>query len=353
MKPATKFFLFPLLLVLLVSIIVSASGFTYHKRTIETYIEKLDVGELIYYENMTIAPVYSRRVKDYTHYTTLEEALRKDWLDITELDRGQVPNVRVSNRSNRHIFLMGGEIISGGKQDRIISRDVLLGPRSRNVIIPVYCTEEGRWQNQSKKFYSKNNLGTSRLRSAAQYADSGAQHSIWSEIATTNRKLGVRSRSKAYQSAYEDDRVQRQIKRYERNLSDIPNMHPDTVGVVIAVGNDIISVDLFVNPDLFKKLWPKILRSSALSAVNHDNVGQINVQDAVRVLRRIHDAKYRETTAIDLGLELSAKKSYLNINALIYHDQLLHLAAFPRADRPIKFKAHQQLQRRQPVYQSR
>jgi hypothetical protein len=104
------------------------------------------------------------------------------------------------------------------------------------------------------------------------------------------------------------------------------------VGVVVAVGDEITSVDIFANPYVFKQLWPKMLKSSALAAISRDGHGTITQTTAVRFLRRLHDKQYRQKPAIDLGLELSAIDDEVNANALVWRDAVIHLAAFPEGD---------------------
>jgi hypothetical protein len=108
-------------------------------KEIRDLIETLEVGEPIYYENLTLIPIYSTRIRDNRHYTTLDEALDRGWLEISEVGGGSVPKVKVTNRSGEYIYVMGGEILTGCRQDRIVGRDVLLSPKAKNVIIPVYC----------------------------------------------------------------------------------------------------------------------------------------------------------------------------------------------------------------------
>lgn len=344
-----KKYLLLCLSVLLITIVCPKPASAESTSDLTNLIETLEVGEPIYYENLTIIPVYNPQINDRTHYTTLDEALNKNWLEITEIDGGNVPKVRLTNRSNSYIYLMGGEILSGGKQDRIIGRDVLIAPKSRNVVVPVYCTEQGRWQQESATFYSKSNLGTFNMRATAQYAPSNAQYEIWNTISDSNQKMGVNSQTQAYQRLYEDKSVRRKISQHEGHMNNIPQLNRDTVGVVVGIGGDIISVDLFANPDLFRKLWPKILKSSALSAISTDAYGSIDEQDAIQILRRIHDAGYSQNTAIDLGTELSAYNNQVNVNALVHRRSVLHIAAFPTENRSHDFNRNTNLNRRIPV----
>lgn len=298
-----------------------------HPEDIQRFIQQLDVGDPVYFNNLTIIPVYTQRRADRRAYTTLDDALANGWLAISEIDGGQVPQVELNSYSTQAVYIMGGEIISGGKQDRIFGREVLLSPGARRVVVPVYCVEQNRWQYETDTFYSKQTLGTWNLRSTAQVAPEGAQAEIWGDISAAHRDMGVRSHTMAYQHAYEQKGVKEKVVDHERYFQRIPSLHPDTIGVVVGVGGQIVSVDLFSNPSVFQALWPKILRSSALSAVSSGKAGAVTQEDAAWFIRQLYDARYQRKSAIDWGAEFFAYEG-VNVNALVHKNAVVHLSAF-------------------------
>jgi hypothetical protein len=301
-------------------------------REMRDLIETLSVGEPMYYRHLTIIPVYSSDIEDHSHYTTLDEALDKRWLKIEEVSGGRVPQVKLTNLCDTYIFIMGGEILTGCRQDRIVGRDVLIRPKSRNVIVPVYCVEQGRWSYETNEFYSKRNLGTSRLRAEGQKASDGAQDRIWGEIRSMCDVSGLAPGTTRFQETYESEVSRREIRDFEAKMEHIPRLYPDAVGVVVGVGDEIASVDVFANPSLFKRLWPKLLKSSALAAVSCRPHGSITQSDAIRFLRLLYDKRYSDRPAIDLGYELSRVDGDVNVNALVYRNAVMHLAGFPEGD---------------------
>lgn len=310
------------------------------------FIETLQVGEPVYYENLTIIPVYTTRIRDHSRYTTLDEALEKGWLEVAEVGSGNVPQVRVTNCSGRHIFIMGGEILTGCRQDRLVGRDVLLRPYAANVIVPVYCVEQGRWTYESETFYSKKNLGTAVLRAEGQRASDASQTRIWDRVSGMCDRAGTAPGSSRFQEVYETDEMKREIASYERKMKRIPSLYPDAVGVVIGVGGYITSVDLFANPHVFKDLWPKLLKSNAFAAASRSGCGSIDQADAAGFLRRIHAKHYVMKPAIDLGTEHFAVDREVNINALVYRNAVIHLAGFPETETAWDEKTNEDSERR-------
>ncbi|MFH1314298.1 MAG: DUF6569 family protein [Candidatus Eisenbacteria bacterium] len=312
-------------------------------------IETLEVGDPVYYKNLTIVPIYTTRIKDQSRYTTLDEALDNGLLEIKELEGGRVPQVELTNRSDEYIFLMGGEVLTGCKQDRLVGRDVLIKPKSRRVIVPVYCVEASRWTYESDSFYSKRNLATGILRAKSQKAGKSAQSDIWDEIKSMSGEAGVSSPTSRLQAVYESEGTRRELSGFEDRMEDIPHLYPDVIGAVVGVGDEITSVDVFANPVLFQRLWPKLLKSAALSAISHKRTGSITQGDAVRLLRMLHDRRYKQKAGIDLGFELSVIDDEVNVNALVYRNAVVHLAGFPEGETACGSKTDGDHERRIPV----
>jgi hypothetical protein len=196
--------------------------------------------------------------------------------------------------------------------------------------------EQGRWSHTSDRFYSKQILGTPSLRAKAQEKSSGAQSEIWENIAAQNRKMGVASATNAYQDAYSKKENMSYIQNIEQKMKDIPYLHSDTVGVVIGINGEVVSVDVFANPKLFSKQWPKILKSSALSSIRKQKSGILDRNKAAQFLRSFIDRTYHRKAGLDLGTEYSSIDSYANIQALAYERGTVHLSGFPHKKDRIK-----------------
>ena len=305
-------------------------------RPISDLIGSLEVGRPVSHGPLTIVPVYLTAVRLRSEFVPFDEAVKNGWVEIAELDGGRVPQVRISNRSKRTIYLMGGEILSGAKQDRILASDLLLGPGTADLVVPVYCVEHGRWTQTTGTFTTKGNIGTFALRAKAQKQEPEAQSEIWDKISEENRKMGVAAPTSAYQAAYDAAPNKEKMQVIEEKMAAIPRLYRDTVGVVIALGGRVVSVDIFANPALFTKQWPKILRSSALSALTHETVGRLDQRAAAAMLRTFPAKEYQIKKGLDLGMDYTSVETEANIKALVYQGAVLHLAAFPQEDSRMK-----------------
>jgi len=290
----------------------------------------LSIGEPETHDGLTLIPLLGARGGDELPLLTLEQALERGWLEIVEKEGGTVPEVWLTNRSERLIFIMGGEILSGARQDRIVQRDLLVGPWRKRLSVPVFCVEQGRWHSISKSFGSEKNLGTYKLRAKAQAAHPAAQQEIWSEVAQSNERLGVSSESGAYQDAYRDTRVAAHLQAVEKSLLDLALRHPEAVGVIVGCGDRIVSLDLFATRQLFQEVWPKILKSTAYACLEEGGKGRVSRKQAAELLRELGRGAYQAREALDLGLELLLDGPRWSARALTHRQALVHLAVFPQ-----------------------
>lgn len=296
---------------------------------IDDYIRALEVGSPINYRNLTIVPVYASSVKDKTDYVTLDEAVSKGYITITELDGGRVPQVRISNNSDHYILLIAGEILSGCRQDRLVGRDALIGPKSKDVILPVYCSEQGRWTSKGNYFSSEKNQAEPILRRKIYAKES--QSAVWGRISEYSQGLRVRSATGALQDVYRDEDVKKQVSNYTMKLENFPRLEEDAVGVVVGLGERVIGVDLFVNPDIFARLWPKLLKSYAALAISEeDQKGSLTQRQAKDILNEIYRIKFTRQPGLELGEDLQANTAGMLCSSLVYRGSVIHLAAFPQ-----------------------
>lgn len=313
---------------------VFAAGAT---AALRSRVGSLVLGKPLSFQGLTIIPITTLSRWTPMPVVTLDEALKKGWLRIREIDDGEVPLLVLDNKSDRTVFVMGGEIVTGGKQDRLVGGDALIRPHARGVRIPVYCVEAGRWTETSAQFSTKQNLGTWSLRSSAQASAPAAQESIWGEVEKMQDRAGARSATGAYQDIYEDRKLDARLQALEAGLKNVPSLAAGTVGAICAVGGRVLSMDVFADASVFQRLWPKILRASALSAVTaaaEEPAGRTSRDNAWSFLERVSDLRFSEEKGVDLGVEVRGAGGGITASALVHDGAVLHLSAFPLPKEP-------------------
>lgn len=233
-----------------------------HGPALRSLVRQVVVGTPVARSGLTVFPLqlgYERR----SGFLTLDEALRRGELAIREKGDGQVPWLLVRNESHRPVFLLSGEIVLGGKQNRIVRENVLLPARSEWIEVSVYCGEQNRWRGAESGFMSKGTLSAPSLRSMA--AGAATQDNVWREIDGQLGRANIESSTRSYQRLYESEAVSRRLDACVAEFRHVPDRR--TVGCVVVCGGRILGCDLLADADLFMRLWPKIIRSYATDTI--------------------------------------------------------------------------------------
>jgi hypothetical protein len=262
--------------------------------------------------DLTIFPVVSARVHDTSNFLTLDEGIRSGEVVVTEVGNihsmirrnppvqrpyanAEVNRLVLVNNSKHPLILLAGEVVTGGKQDRVVAKDRIVPAESDPVDLGVFCVEHGRWVESSTKFdthasvmlqpsvrksamadksqqkvwdgvsTAKNNMENNLRASAPASGGSGGQ-----EYSYAARELGATS---SYAKARENKVMQKQVeaitepmqKSYESVIKQLRNQN--AVGVVVAVKGRVVWADMFASGTLLSKYWPKLLESYATEAL--------------------------------------------------------------------------------------
>jgi hypothetical protein len=194
-------------------------------------------------------------------YTTLDEGLTKGLLEVTEVgEAGTVPVLKVANKGDAMVFLMAGEQLSGGKQNRVLNASIMV-PAHAELPIPVSCVERGRWGYRSRHFGSAGSSSHSSLRRVMHasvtrsYKSCGApssdQGEVWREVDRKLTESGSCSDTMLLQQVYDDK--QEQLAAAARSLQ-VPE---GASGAVFAYGGQISGSTCSTD----RRRWPDCGRS--------------------------------------------------------------------------------------------
>ena len=261
---------------------------------------------------------------------TLGEAMKSGVTTVYET--GQVSRLSIENKSDREVFVQAGDIVKGGRQDRVISVSLLIPPRSGRIPIGAFCVEQGRWRKRghesAAKFHSSVNLLPLRAaklamhqpvakrvvrprrhaeRRIAQRAPppravhnrSAPQRIVRQRIGAGGNRRGLRGGATRQQRVWAS--VGAMQKKLSRNLKTTVNSgvsesslqltlehkklaktrdkliaalrgkadgKADVIGYVFAVNGKINSGDIYPSNGLFKKMWPRLLAAAATEAIS-------------------------------------------------------------------------------------
>ncbi len=255
----------------------------------------------IVYSNLALFPVTTAASHDARNYLTLDEGLRSGEVQVTELGsaiirrrhgsqpgQAQVNRLALINNSSRPLVLLAGEIVTGGKQDRVISRDRIVPPGGEPLPLDVFCVEPGRWHGASTSFGASLMAAPNVREKAAVARD---QQQVWNSTAEARQRVAGAvaaaegapaaevdselGRSSSYAQMEESPTIKRRIdsastdlqRDYERALRGALQ-GKNVVGVVVAINGEVVWADLFADSSLFQRYWPKLLRSYVVEAMS-------------------------------------------------------------------------------------
>ena len=270
--------------------------------------------------NLTVFPVVAAKSYSTGEFLTLDEGLHSGEVVVTEAgsvqglvrrhgqpirhyDGAEVNRLVLVNNSKRPLLLLAGEVVSGGKQDRVIGKDRIVPAESDPIDLSVFCVEHGRWVATSEHFGASQALYGSASRGPqppnapvpmaimvqpsvrAKAMGDKNQQEVWDEVGKQTNAMKVQVANAApsvaqdmapvssYAKINESQEVQKYVESVarpiEQNYQSLIRQLRDrnAVGVVVAVNGRIIWADVFASTDLLSKYWPKLVRSYASEAV--------------------------------------------------------------------------------------
>jgi hypothetical protein len=211
-----------------------------------------------------------------TRFVTLEQALEDKKVTIEET--GQVNNLVISSRyTEEYVFIQAGDIVRGGRQDRTLGTDFIVPPGAKKMPLQSFCVESGRWQarggeDAGKFSVSGNQVASRQLRVANRLKKS--QQEVWYGVSELQDKLsdntGSSVKSPVSPSSLELTLDNKDVKtgsqEYVEALQGIIKGREHIVGFVFAINGQLNTAEVYGSEELFRQLWPKLLRTTAVEA---------------------------------------------------------------------------------------
>lgn len=240
--------------------------------------------------NLTVFPLRAKTPPEPVDYDTLDAALEAKTLTILEKGtEGQVSALHVNNTGKRPIYALSGEVLLGGKQDRIVAQNTIIPAGAKGFEIAVFCVEHGRWQKKTERFESAKKLAHTKLRQTALAKKS--QSDVWSEVAETNKKRKTRNKTDTYRAAIADkERAAREasvaaaIEAHTARMSDV-------AGLVVVINGKPRAVEWFSDPSLYRRLEHKLISSYVAEALDADDGKTREAPKAAAIAKFMKDAE--------------------------------------------------------------
>jgi hypothetical protein len=313
------------------------------------------------YKGLTVFPLAASRAFDSTDYLSAGEALERGALTISEKEGGEVSMLVVENTGKRPILLLAGEILLGGKQNRILEHDLLLPARSGPVRVPVYCVEHGRWSGRTVAFEAAPSVAALGVRAAGQ--GGRGQQDVWDSVSEYEVSLRVSTSTGDLGAVQDSPEVRRAVSDYAKEHR--RRWPRETVGMVVARWGRVVGADVFCNEEVFLKHRDRLIKSYAVDCV----AGGLRRPEGIEVeadrslgerfLRQALYADYAWEGTPGDGRLLTLRAPELTGEALVLDEEVVHAALLaqpgpviqpvpmPRPPRPMPEEPPPPLRRRQ------
>jgi hypothetical protein len=285
--------------------------------------------------NLLLFPVVRTdgKAHESSGFLTLDEGIKNGQVEVTEagkasglvrprggrvrLQGDQVNTLVLMNNSKQPLLLLAGEIVTGGKQDRVIAKDRIVPGGSDPIDLSVFCIEPGRWTESSVKFGAAGKMPASgfmvqpSVRQRAMVDKD--QQQVWRSVGgaishmssarvapsplthgTTSAELATPLATTSYAKVMQDNAVSASVddaapvvKARDEVIAKL--RAENAVGVVVAVRGEIVWADVFADTELLSRYWTKLVRSYAAESLSGGELRAVNgapptVADALRFL---------------------------------------------------------------------
>jgi hypothetical protein len=301
--------------------------------TITNYLSKLEFCEKQVFKNMVVIPLLTS-VNHGPENICLGEALKQGVLTITEVhEGGTVPELKVINRGGKPVLLLDGEELAGAKQNRVLNTTILLKENSET-IIPVSCTEQGRWAYTAREFAASGNIMNRnvRMKKASSvsrsldrsHAYASDQGEVWNGIAFCRRVANVDSRTGAMSDLFKSR--QDDLNGYLAALQYVPHQK----GILVTISGKVAGFDIVSLSPVYQMVHSKLIKSYALDALlqkekDGDEATINKARSFIEGAAGCEDKKYK---SVGHGWDHRFEGKGMVGSALVHEENVIHMAFF-------------------------
>jgi len=292
---------------------------------ISNVLEKVSIKQPQCLGTMVYVPLTGGS-KEKHHILSLRDALRRGEVEVVELESsGVVDAVRVINRSFSPLIVMDGEHLVGAKQNRVVNKTVIVGPHS-TVVLPVSCTEKGRWHYRSRAFVKSPAHSPISIRRLLKQTDH-AQEEVWKNVDRAMSDFEVKSETSSLDDVYAS--LGRRLDEKGRRI----RKHRGQIGFAVFIKASFMGMDVVFTPSLFRKYHDEILRGYMIDSLRWDERPPFRREDFLDLSEGVFEELSRATArrGLSIGMEDRIRlRAQTIVGELVsYEGRPVHLSAVP------------------------
>lgn len=292
-------------------------------------VAEIQVGRPVRFGALTIFPLSSED-NNPCEYMLSDEGMEAGTVTVSEVtQQGSVPELVVDNKSGQRVLFLEGEELRGAKQNRVLNLTVVVPAQSR-LTIPVSCVEQGRWRRTSSFFAASKTVSPLRVRLTLKSSVLQAlkekrghrsdQGKVWDEVRKQQAALDVSSSTFALADTY---------KKYEKQRVEAEaalRYVPEACGLAVALGPQLVSVDLFDKPATCAKVWGRLLSGLVLDALMEGAQAEAAPDPAqvTQLVAEMRSGAWEPSDTVGEGQEYRAEFNRKVGSALLLDGALVH-----------------------------
>ena len=303
--------------------------------TLSQLLSEISLGEEQTSRSLTLVPLMATWAGQ--DILPMSVAMTYDEFAIMEMEDGpSVSQVRVVNGLQQGVLLMEGEEMLGALQNRVVNSTILIAPNSETVI-PVSCSEEGRWEEASEQFSDSGVVAPPSVRAAkaesvdrslrSQGSRESDQGAVWDAIDEVASRAGTQRTTGAMRDVFagRDEEIEA--------LAEPFSMVEGQVGCVALINGEAVGLDCVSSPEVLRGLFHKLVRGYALEALLTPEVSCYyrGISEAKQLLADCGECEDIRFDGVGLGMEHRYKGAELTGSALLHEGQLIHAVMHRRA----------------------
>ena len=297
----------------------------------------ISCGDAVSFGNMAVAPLLrNAEAAEGPEYLILREAFEAGFLRVSEVsESGSVPELVVRNTGKLPVLILDGEELAGAKQNRVVNTSILVPPEAK-IVVPVSCTESGRWSYRSAHFSDSDvmmsrNIRAKKARSVSESLErssrfSSDQGEVWEEIRMEAVSCGVESPTGAMKDTHEHYRGS--MEKYSKAFELVDGQ----TGCLVFLQGNVAGCELLSRPEKYAMLHQKIVRSYTIDALrsyhgakDRDPVPQKAFEQALGAIGSIEADCF---PSVGLGEDCRLREGRITGSALRYENVSIHAAVF-------------------------
>ncbi|MFX0114849.1 MAG: ARPP-1 family domain-containing protein [Candidatus Hodarchaeota archaeon] len=305
------------------------------------WLDQLEVGPPGMAEGVAILPL--KLPGDDIEIQTLSQAVEQGVAEVLESEA--VNNLRVGYSSPIPVLIPYLQVVTGGKQDRMITIPIILSPaQTENEVrdIPVNCVEQGRWafsrgeQQMSSRFSVHETI---RMSPTMGFANLGAsQEATWGSIRKYRaaKAWAVPQEVASSQSFAEMEEIAAKYVEERKTineeikglLSRSTDLMANQTGIALFIGKELIGVELYGSSKLWEGQKEGVINSFISELSLHEKEEETPQESELEgILRKtLQGLALEKTKSVELGhLYLSKPRKDQDSSALLieHHNRVV------------------------------